>query len=603
MSGGGAESGARGAVPSWAVAVLVVAAAVAPYLPGLPGEFVYDDGRLIEENDGLRRPFHPGRAFLRDYYASDLDRMGLGYYRPLAVLSNEMDFRRGGGGASAFHATNLVLHAACSLLVLALGTAVLGAGPAAAAALLFAVHPAHAESVAFISGRVDPLATLFVLAALLLHLRGNRSQRSAPWRAAAGAAWLAALLSKEMGVTAPALAFLLESAIEGLPARGAWRERARRYVPYAVALAAYLVLRAVGLGGLLGPTPPGTEFSAGRPFVVLGSYLAWLVLPPPGLHLEPEPAVGAGAALAALALGATVAGAIVLAWKGARREAALAAWCVVSLLPVAQLRPIETALSERFLYLPSAGAALLLASLAFRPTSRRLRAAALAALALLGAAYVAILVPRSVAWRSAISLWTEKGEEDPGSIKAWLNLGRAHARAGNREEARAAYERAKGLGVDAEMVEGEIASLLGSDDPDQRIRAVRAALARTPGDGALWHNLGFFLLERGEAREALAAFAEAGRLVPGRPETWLGAAMANLRLGDAAAAREDAARALRLKPDLGLARGLLAECELRAGNPCEAARLVEGLELDEPLEREQLARVAERARAGCAPPR
>ena len=127
----------------------------------------------------------------------------------------------------------------------------------------------------------------------------------------------------------------------------------------------------------------------------------------------------------------------------------------------------------------------------------------------------------------------------------------------------------------------------------------RSALAKAPGDGALWHNLGFFLLERGDSEEARAAFAEAGRLVPGRPETSLGEAMASLRLGDVAGAREAAARALRLKPDLGLARAVLAECELRAGNPCEAARLVEGLELEEPIERERLRLLGDRARAEC----
>ena len=99
-------SAARAIAAGAALAVL----AVVVHLPGLPGDFVYDDHRLIVRNDGLRRPFDPARAFLRDYYASDLDRGGLGYYRPVALLSNEADFRRGGGRPAAFHATNLAVH-------------------------------------------------------------------------------------------------------------------------------------------------------------------------------------------------------------------------------------------------------------------------------------------------------------------------------------------------------------------------------------------------------------------------------------------------------------------------------------------------------------
>ena len=131
------------------MASAVVVLAIAVYVPGLPGEFVYDDHRLIVDNDGLKRPLDFRRSFLRDYYASDIDRMGLGYYRPIALLANELDYRRGGGGATAFHVTNIAVHALCTVLVLLLAVRLFGRGPAAyAAALLFGLNPVHAESVA-----------------------------------------------------------------------------------------------------------------------------------------------------------------------------------------------------------------------------------------------------------------------------------------------------------------------------------------------------------------------------------------------------------------------------------------------------------------------
>src|ERR1041384_8360724 len=93
---------------------------------------------------------------------------------------------------AGFHAVNVVLHALAAALValvaLRLG---LKQWPAAAAGVLFAVHPIHVEAVANVAGRKDELAAIFVLLALLAHDSGRRI--------AACAALLAAMFSKESG--------------------------------------------------------------------------------------------------------------------------------------------------------------------------------------------------------------------------------------------------------------------------------------------------------------------------------------------------------------------------------------------------------------------
>ena len=138
--------------------VFLAAPAVAAYLPGLPGALVYDDQRLSVDsidNEGLKRPFDAQRAFGRDSCASDDDRGGLGYYRPVAILLNEFDFRRQGGGPAAFHTTSLVLHAAATVLVFLLASRLFAGRAALAlvAGLVFAMHPSHAESVALVPSR------------------------------------------------------------------------------------------------------------------------------------------------------------------------------------------------------------------------------------------------------------------------------------------------------------------------------------------------------------------------------------------------------------------------------------------------------------------
>ncbi len=577
--------------------------AVAVYLPGLPGEFVYDDHRLIADNDGLKRPFDPSRAFLRDYYASDLDRTGLGYYRPVAILSNELDYRLGGGGAFLFHLTNLLLHVAATCCVFALARR-LGPGGVnvpLVAASLFALHPAHAESVAFISGRVDPLATVFVLATILLHLRANDSVRPWPWRVAAAGAWLFGLLSKEMAVTAPVLAAVLEAGTEGFPLRRDLKARAMRYVPYFVVASVYLAARVTALGHLLAPSPDGATLSVTKPLIALGTYLRWLALPPFGLNLEPEPSGGSWGVLAGLGIFAALCVLLFFWRRGFRVELATASAAGLALLPVLQLKPLETALSERFLYLPSAFAMTLVGLVAARFCLARGRVATVAVVVLLGSLYVANLVPRSRLWRDEVNLWMAKDGEDGGSLKARLNLGRAHHRRGDDVAARAAYDGAIALAPGlAPQIRAEMAALPDEGAAGDPAGDVRRALAASPGDGSLWGNLGFLLFERGDLEGAQDAFARATELSPGRATGWLGAGLVKLRQGDLQEAEADVTRAVELDPALGLARAIRGECLLRRGRACEALAAIEGLRLEDPGQREALGRVRAAAVSACS---
>ena len=584
------------------VAAVVVAVAIAGYVPGLPGEFVYDDHRLIVDNDGLKRPLDFRRSFLRDYYASDIDRMGLGYYRPIALLANEFDYRRGGGGPTAFHVTNIAVHSLCTVLVLLLALRLFGTGWAAyAAALLFGLNPVHAESVAFISGRVDPLATLFGLGALSCHLAANRSARPALWRAGVGAAWLFALLSKEIAFTVPVVAFLCEVAEEGWPGVRALVDRLPRYTPYAAAWIVYLPLRFVALGKLLPPSAGGAGLAVTRPPVVVGSYLAWLVMPPPGIHLEPSLATGLLGAAAAVLAAAAIAGAVVLWRKGWRLEGALIAACLVTLLPVAQLKPLETTLSERFLYLPSVASALLAGAVVRRMLDGRKAGLALGLVVVWVAADASILIPRARMWRDEIALWEAKERESGGSLKARLNLARTYAHRGDKERSLRAYDAAKALepGLAAGLA-AEISALGAVVGTEEYERGLVKSLAELPKDAALWNNLGFHLFRKGDLSGAQDAFSKSIELTPARATAWLGLAMTRLALGEVVGADDAAAHAVSLDPDLGLARAVRVECALKSGRACEALTMSEGILLDDEAERAMLSRLVLKAREQCA---
>ena len=127
-------------------------------------------------------------------------------WHPLTWLSLQLDCTLYGGlKPGAFHLTNVLLHAANALLLFLVLARMTGSTwRSAVVAALFALHPLHVESVAWVAERKDTLSTLFILIALLLYAR-------APERKAGPAVAMAlSLMAKTMYVTLPFVLLLLD---------------------------------------------------------------------------------------------------------------------------------------------------------------------------------------------------------------------------------------------------------------------------------------------------------------------------------------------------------------------------------------------------------
>ena len=490
-------------------------------------EFVFDDHVLLERNAELQRPDIVRSAFGRDYYAAS-EQLGVsGYYRPIAVLCNAFDARVWKVRAAGAHVTNIVLHVATSLLLPAALSAIGVPGAAAwATALLFAAHPVHAESVAFISGRVDVLAALFIFVAM------GAARRRFRWSGVVvGVASLLAFLSKEIAVVLPVLLALVwwGGAAEpaALPAAGAGATPRKRWPLVqvgAVAVAALLVLflRQRALGGLL-PSSAGESRTAGAallPFKTIIFALGSIFAPAPLLGVEPDPArLGWGRLLVGtlVAAGFWVAAA---RWvPSARRPLGLAgAAGVAALLPVLNLLPQETALSERLLYLASAFLLVpvgVLATAAWkRPGRVRYAAGAVFALVLVG--LLCVSAWRAKLWRSDLSIWQRAVHEEPERAAFWDRLGLTLTERRNYPPAE---------------------------------QALRRAVQLDPHYFNAWHNLGVVLQTKRDYPGAAAAYREALRLQPHNvlAHINLGRTLASMR--DLEGAYAELAAAARDKPD------------------------------------------------------
>jgi tetratricopeptide (TPR) repeat protein len=164
----------------------------------------YDDNMYVTENPVVLQGL-TWQGFLWAW--TSLDAFN---WHPLTWLSHMLDVELFGLDAGAHHLVNAALHAAnAAVLFVVLATMTGAAGPSLVVAALFAVHPMHVESVAWVSERKDLLSTLFGFAGLGAYARYAR--RPGAWRYAAVAiSFAASLMAKPMWVTFPFLLLLLD---------------------------------------------------------------------------------------------------------------------------------------------------------------------------------------------------------------------------------------------------------------------------------------------------------------------------------------------------------------------------------------------------------
>lgn len=512
----------------------VALVAVAVFSGALGGDFVYDDTRQIVDNPLIQEGRHLGRALTSDVWAfkGDGGTPVSSYWRPLFVLWLAANHTLFGLGATfGWHLALLLAHAAVTLLAWLLVRRLApaaggGAATATAVALLFAVHPVHVESVAWISGAPDVLMAAAFLGALVLVVLDARAPRRGRRWLAAGLA-LAAMLAKEVAVVFPAVA---AAAVVALPASSAaaggrrWRRAAAAALPGAVAAALYLAARWAVLGGLsAGAQQPGLGWPdelASAP-AVLGFYLRQVLWPAslsPAYPLRTAAADSVSAATLWLPLAALAAAAAVIWWVARRRpEARLGvALFLLPLAPALHLRAFtaEQIVHDRYLYLPLLGALMvavpaveeLAAALLRRWPRRRAAAPAALVLALAGLAAVPLAlttVRYSRVWGDEVRLWRRAVAADPASPFNWLQLGVALGERGSPGEARRALDRSLGLSTRAAATPHALLA--------------RADLALAGGDLAAAENDLQRVLagdpERAAAYERLArVYTRAGRL-------------------------------------------------------------------------------------------
>lgn len=189
------------------ISVCVIAALA--YVSTLSYGFVYDDALLILKNPALRDWHYLPKYFNSHLLGAVYPSAGGNYYRPFVLLWLRLNYITFGVNPIGWHATTVLCHVVATYLVFNLAKKITGQQKVSfIAALLFAVHPVHIESVAWISGVSDSLMSCFFLGSLLAFFKWRESRKNI-FLSVSLVLCAGALLSKETAVVLPMVVFRL----------------------------------------------------------------------------------------------------------------------------------------------------------------------------------------------------------------------------------------------------------------------------------------------------------------------------------------------------------------------------------------------------------
>lgn len=354
---------------------MIVAATIAAYWGGWHNGFVYDDHDLIEKNSLIQEQFSLKKVLTTGYW--ETTRGVSNYYRPLTILSLKLDHSLYGDKPAGFHISNLLWHISCALLLYLLALQ-WQASPeiALVAALVFAVTPFHTQSVAWISGRTDVLATTAALLALICfrvaRLRGKNDNPLGRWLlfTAAGVLYFVGLLAKEIIIALPLVVLVQEVLLRPAPPL----KRPGFWLPWGVFIPGlvvcfYLRYQIINSLFFFVNTPEAWWVPADGQLSrlatvpkILSWYLLKSVFPWPLVFergVEMVRGIGDWTLyLGLIGLGGWIYGIRLCLRRGARQAAAGLACFLTALLPIANIVPVFEPCMEHFSYFPGIGFAL-----------------------------------------------------------------------------------------------------------------------------------------------------------------------------------------------------------------------------------------------------
>ena len=475
--------------------------------------FEGDDFPQIVNNPQVQSWVYLPKLLGSNLWSQLSDRPGQ-FYRPIFSIWMLLLHTCGGLAPWFWHLSSILLHvAATSLVFLLCRRLTSNHAAAAAAAAIFAVHPIHVDAVSSVSASCELLFAISALAAMLtlldpplLHTdRDRKNGRAADARhhllyprVWLGAVWFGAgLLAKETEIAMlailPAIAWVQLK--EPVPARTQRLWRAA--FPYGLVTAGYLALRWAVMRRVRGVTPEhswaSVVFSA--PSILL-FYLKKLFFPWNLGGTYVNPLAASPSTLFWLQLSAVVAAAAVIAWLAIRYRSLFglaAALIVIPVLPalaVIRIYPQGSVTSDRYLYLPSAGASLLVALMIQKVWSleRPAKALAIVVVSFVWITFSVMTISQQKYYQDDIAFYSRVIEVSPSDTFAMGLLGNVYLDQGRQDLALEQFQRASQIAPDDQKIKSLLARGLFAAGKYRQAETVLKGLLQSPQLTPAWRE-------------------------------------------------------------------------------------------------------------------
>ena len=417
---------------------LIVVLGFTVYGNSINGEFIWDDNLLIKENIYIKDWSYIPKIFSEDVGSGS----GIEYhfYRPLQMVTYMVDYSLWKLDVKGYHLTNIVLHILAALGVYCLFNFIFKDNLLSLlTAIFFVVHPVHTEVVAYISGRADSLALLFMLSCFLFYVK-QLSSNNAGLYILMLLSYALALLSKESSLILPVLLLLYHYSFKE-------RVKGKGFFSILGLALAYVLLRTTVLKDLMSRAPCTTTLSERFPgfFAAATNYVRLLFFPF-DLHMEYGKKLFHWGDLEVI-LGAGILSMMLIYAFRKRKENKIVffslLWFLIALAPVSNLYPINAYMAEHWLYLPSVGVFLILAGGV--NGLRKIRGVGFFIVIIaigLSAFYSYLTIKNNRYWKTPLVFYERLVKYAPDSTKVHVELGLIYNSIGRKREAEAMLKKA-----------------------------------------------------------------------------------------------------------------------------------------------------------------
>ncbi len=513
---------------------LIVVLTVAVYWPVLHNDFIsYDDTDYVTVNMMVRN----GLSIKGFFWA--FSAFHAGNWHPLTWLSHMLDVELFGLNPLGHHATSLLIHTLNAVLLCALLQRLTGfLGRSVIVALLFAIHPLHVESVAWVSERKDVLSTLFWL--LTMWSYACYANRPGIKRYLSVVALFAlGLMAKQMLVTLPLVLLLMDywplkrltiGQEKGKEGRVARKLLLAEKVPLFIisAAASFVTIRAQDSAGALAHGDSQSMFvCAGNAFISYVTYLRNTVWPADLALFYPfeQAAVTPLKVTAAIALLAVLSGLVLTQWH--KRPYLIFGWFwyIITLLPVIGFMRIGgQALADRYTYIPLTGLFLIIVwGGAEVAGAGRKGISIMAGVALIVVAILSVLTVTQIRyWQNSYVLYNHALSVVKRNWMAHNNIGILLAQYNRVDEAIFHFQESVRLnpeGVEGFRNLGNTLQMAGKNR--EAIEAFRQAVRIGPNDAESHYRLGYAYLLGGNSDFAFREYRQLLRLDESRANSLL----------------------------------------------------------------------------------